>query len=127
MTSDLSGLDIPAVQIDRVDIAEHLVLVAAIGIAGSVALAGRSPCAAPLRSRRADEVAGRPLIALMCAGPANPLVMTRVRPDLGQSDECSRAILFDVLVKRPKWPVRNRWATLAVGLAERRYPDGAAG
>jgi hypothetical protein len=73
VTSDLSGLDIPAVQIDRVDIAEHLLLVAAIGIAGSVALAGTSPCAAIFRSRRADEVAGGPLIALMCAGPANPL------------------------------------------------------
>jgi hypothetical protein len=33
------GLDIPAVQIDCIDIAEHLVLVAAIGIAGALALA----------------------------------------------------------------------------------------
>jgi hypothetical protein len=73
------------------------------------------------------EVAGVPLIVLMCAGPATRWSMTRVRLGVDRGDECSRATVFDALWSN-KWPpLGNRWAASLLGLAERRYPDGAAG
>jgi hypothetical protein len=73
------------------------------------------------------EAAGVPLIVLMWAGPATRWSMTRVRLGVDRGDECSRATVFDAFVEQPKWsPLGNRWAHSLLGLAEHRYPDGAA-
>jgi hypothetical protein len=86
-------------------------------LALAVALPGTSPCSSRTASKPTSwRGCGKAVNGSDVRRSGNPLVNDTCRLAVDRSDECSRATLFDVLVKLPKWALRNRWATLFVGL-----------